>query len=121
MPAASASRCRLVDEDAGHAVDDRFEGAPSRERNDGRRAGLRLDRGDAEVFFPWKEHGGRATIVIAHLLVGERSEQLHVGAGARNERGQSIALRPAADDAKRRVRKAARLDRHVYAFVWNER
>ena len=121
MPAASASGGRLVDEHAGHAVDDRFERAASRERDDGRAAGLRLDRRDAEVFFAWKQHGGRAAIVIAHVLVGQRSEQLHVGAGARDERGQSVALRPVADDAKRRAREAARLDRHVYAFVWNER
>ena len=54
---------------------------PRAERNDGRAAGLRLDRRDAEIFFARKQHRGRAAIVIAHVLVGERSEQLHVGAG----------------------------------------
>ena len=67
---------------------------PRAERNDGRAARLRLDRRDAEVFFAWKQHGGRASILIAHVLVGHRSEQLHVGAGARR-RAQPARRAPA--------------------------
>jgi hypothetical protein len=59
--------------------------------------------------------------VIAHIFVRQRTEQLHVRARPRDQRGQCVALRALADDAQRRLREQARLDRHVYAFVRNER
>ena len=111
---------RFGDEDAGDAVDDRLESATTSECNYRRTARLRFDGRDAEVFLARKHDGGGAPIEIAHLFVGHRSEQLHVGAGRFDLRRQPGALRAVADDAERRARQAARLDREVYAFVWNE-
>ena len=45
-------------------------------------ARLRFDGHDAEVLFAGQQHRRRAAIEIAHVGVGQRPEQLDVGAGA---------------------------------------
>jgi hypothetical protein len=81
---------------------------------------LSLDGHDAEIFLAGKQHSGRTPIEIAHLLVADRPEQLDVGACGGDARGERGALGAIAHDPKGRAREAARLDRHVYAFVEDE-
>src|SRR5262245_29524330 len=112
--------CGVVNEHAGYAVDHGLERAAARERDNRRAAGLRLDRRDAEILFAWEQHGGGSAVQVANLLIGEGSEQLDIRTGAGRQRGQRGAFGAMADDTKGSAREGARLDRHVYALVWNE-
>src|ERR1700759_3307550 len=59
----------LVEEQAGLAVDHGFEGAAFAERQDGRAAGLRLQRRDAEIFLRRENEGlGSLEMLLQHVV-----------------------------------------------------
>jgi len=111
----------VVDEDACHAVLDRFAGPSGSKGNHGRSAGLCFDRNHPKVFDPGQKDRGRPLVQLTDLLVAAPAEEFHVTVrpAPRGEREllESRLFRASANDFEGHAYSPAGLDRHVYSFV----